>query len=71
MHIENAYFLRDIFYGHSKMRNGFWQANFPDLHDLPKSCPVVIFLYLFFSVPFECHSTSLARDSNTHFAVST
>ena len=33
--------------------------------------PVVIFLYFFFSVPFECHSNSLARDSSTHFGVST
>ena len=63
-------FFACYFYGHSKMHNGFWHANFPDLHGLPKS-PVVIFLYLFFSVPFERHSTSLARDSSTHFGVST
>ena len=55
MHIENAYFLCAIknaywkciffacyFYGHSKMHTRFWQANFPDLHSLPKSRPAVI-----------------------------
>ena len=53
------------------MHNGFWQANFPDLHGLPKSCPVAIFLCLLFFAPFECHSTNLATDPNTRFAVST
>ena len=54
------------FYGRSKMHTGFWQANFLDLHGLPKSGPVGMFSYLIFSVPFECHSASLARDSTAH-----
>jgi hypothetical protein len=36
-------FFACYFYGHSKMHNGFWHANFPDLNDLPKSRPGVIF----------------------------
>ena len=47
------------------------KGNFPDLHGLPKSCPVVIFLCWLFFAPFECHLRSLATDSNTHFVVST